>query len=91
MVHGTDVVFFVGEKRLKDWLYRQIREELDVKPALSSISRFFHLFEQLAQCFLETQEEETKAITKKQNGCVLMADATEHRGSKNTYHVVDAL
>lgn len=91
MAYGTDVVFFVGEKRLKDWLYKQIREELDVKPAVSSISRFFHLFEQLAQCFLETQEEETKAIIKKQKGYILMADATEHRESKTTYHVVDAL
>lgn len=91
MVYGTDVVFFVGEKRLKDWLYRQIREALDVKPALSSLSRFFHLFEQLAQCFLETQEEETKAVIKKQGGYILMADATEHRQSKPTHHVVDAL
>ena len=66
MVYGIDVVFFVGEKKLKDWLYKQIREVLDVKPAVSSLSRFFHLFEQLAQCFLETQEEETKAIIKKQ-------------------------
>jgi len=91
MVYGTDVVFFVGEKRLKDWLYRQIREALDVKPALSSLSGFFHLFEQLAQCFLETQEGETKAVTKKQGGYILMADATEHRRSKPTHHVVDAL
>ncbi len=91
MVYGIDVVFFVGEKRLKDWRYRQIRELLDEKPALSSISRFFHLFEQLAHCFLETQEEETKAIIKKQKGYILMADATEHQGSKPTYHVVDAL
>ena len=91
MVYGIDVVFFVGEKKLKDWLYRQTREELDLKPAVSSLSRFFHLFEQLAQCFLETQEEETKAIIKKQKGCILMADATEHRESKPTYHVVDAL
>jgi hypothetical protein len=91
MVHATDVVFFVEEKRLNDWLYRQIKEELDVKPALSSISRFFHLFEQLTQCFLEAQDEETKAIIKKQKGYILMADATKHRRSKTTYHVVDAL
>ena len=48
MVYGTGVVFFVGEKRLKDWLYRQIREALDAKPALSSLPRFFRVFEKIA-------------------------------------------
>jgi len=91
MVHGTDVVFFVGERRLKNWQYKQIREILDVKPSISSLSRFFHLFEKIAKCFLEAQEEETKAIIKKQGGYILMADATEHRESKPTYHIVDAL
>jgi len=55
MVYGTGVVFFVGEKRLKDWLYRQIRGALDAKPALSSLPRFFRVFEKIAQCFLEAQ------------------------------------
>ncbi|MEM3564927.1 MAG: hypothetical protein QXR19_16990 [Candidatus Jordarchaeaceae archaeon] len=37
-----------------------------MKPALSSILRFFTLFEELAQHFLEAQEEKTKNIIKKQ-------------------------
>lgn len=80
-----------GEKRLNDRLCRQIRETLHIKPALSFISRFFTLFEEIAQCFLEAQEKETINIIRKQGGYILMADATEHRESKSTYHVVDAL
>ncbi|MBS7251999.1 MAG: hypothetical protein KIH08_15610 [Candidatus Freyarchaeota archaeon] len=38
MVYETDVMFFVEEKRLKDWQYKQIRETLNVKPSISSLS-----------------------------------------------------
>lgn len=91
MVYGTDVLFFVGEKRLGDWQLKQVREVLGVKPSISSLSRFFHLFEQLSQCFFKSYEEKTKAVIRKQKGYVLMADATEHRESRPLYHVMDAL
>ncbi|MBS7270515.1 MAG: hypothetical protein KIH10_16960, partial [Candidatus Freyarchaeota archaeon] len=78
MTYGASMVFFVGEKRLNDWLYRQIREALHVKPALSSISRFLTLLEELALALPRSSGGNQKHH-QEAGGYILMADATEHR------------